>query len=334
MPKVSVHIVTWNSRRYIENAMRSLMEQTFKEFSVLIVDNGSTDNTVSWLKEYYPQIKIVQNTRNLGFAKGHNQAISFTKSDYVLVMNIDTILKEDYLERLVAYLDKHPRIGSLTGKVYRLIGDPGSLTTESFTKIFDNTGLQAYKSRRFTERGAGEFDNGQYDTIEEIFGVSGALGFYRRRALDEIMVNREFFDDDFFFYKEDVDLAWRLRLMNWSSVYLPNVIGYHHRQVKGDDQQSDIAILKNRLKKPSYSQKVSYWNHLWILVKNEQNFWRDSIFILWYELKKLVYILLFEQKTLLGLVEFFKLLPKMRAKRKVIQSRAKVSAREMRRWFR
>ena len=348
MNKVSVHIVTWNSQRFIENAMRSLDAQTFRDFSILIIDNGSTDKTVAWLKEYYPQIKIVSNQRNLGFAKAHNQAISFTRSDYVLVMNVDVILTETYLEKLVEKMDtvnflgrekkqedelQLNKIGSITGKIFKLIGNPAQVDETSFTKTIDSAGLEILKSRRAVDRGEGEIDNGQFNETEEVFGVSGNIPFYRRSALEDVKIKNEYFDEDFHAYKEDVDLAWRLRLQGWQAYFVPQAVAYHFRGAGGQAELGNIATVKNRRHKPRYAHKLSYRNHLMMLVKNEQNFWRHSLYIFWYEFRKLVFILFFEQKTLYGLRQFFKFLPKMRAKRKLIQDKAKVSAKQMRKWF-
>jgi len=378
MNKVSVHIVTWNSLKFLANALGSLFEQSFRDFSVLIIDNGSRDGTIEWLREYYPQIKIVQNKKNLGFAKGHNQAISFTKSDYVLAMNHDVILREFFLEKLVEFMDAHPESGSVTGKVLKLIGNPAQVDTASFTKTIDSAGLRILKSRRVVDRGEGEIDQGGFSEIEEVFGVSGSIPFYRRSALEDVamekeprtkflkaqsarysggdsdlpikevfsdnmksqanvkkLVRGEYFDEDFYSYKEDVDLAWRLRLAGWQACFVPQAVAYHYRRAYGKDQQGNIATLKNRLKKPSFINLMSNRNHLMMLVKNEQaaNFWLHFLYILWYELRKWGIVVLLEQKTLKGLWQFFKLLPKMRAKRKIIQGRAKVSAKQMRSWF-
>jgi len=333
----------------IENTLKSLAEQTFRDFSILIIDNASTDKTLAWLAEYYPQLKVVKNRRNLGFCKGHNQAIHFSSSEYVLVMNDDIILTPGYLERVVACLEENPRVAAVQGKLYKLVGDPQELTSEAFTKIIDSTGLGAYRSRRFVERGAGAEDQGQYDTAREVFGASGALSMYRREALEDVKLpplnpplgkggSGEYFDEDFGSYKEDVDLAWRLQLYGWQTVFEPRAVAYHLRTAAIKDKLWDkglaISVMRNRRQKPAYVHIPSYRNHLCLLIKNEHNFKRDWPHILWYEFRKLVHSVLFEQNTLKGLWQFWKLLPKMRAKRKLIQEKSKVGPDAMRRWFR
>jgi len=337
MSKVSIHIITWNGERFIENTMKSLDAQVFKDFSILIIDNGSDDQTVPWLREYYPQVKIVENRRNLGFCKSNNQAFHFTDSEYVLAMNQDIILSENYLEKVVKEFEINEEVGSVQGKIYKVIGDPTNLTPKSFTQVFDSTGIKAYRSRRFVERGSGEEDTGQYDKEGEVFGVSGALPCYRRSSLEDIKINNEYFDEDFWSYKEDIDLAWRLRLRGWQAKFIPEAVAYHHRTASIKDKLWDkglaLSIVSSRKDKPLYVHIPSYRNHFCLLTKNEQNFSQDWIFILWYEFRKFIYILFFEPKTFKGLFQYFKLRSKMKDKRKIIQSKARVGRKDIRKWF-
>ena len=100
MSKVSINLITWNGERYVENCLRSVLNQEFKDFSVIIIDNGSNDQTLELINERYPHLKIIKHKENLGFAKAHNQAIHWTKSDYVVCLNQDVVLEKDFLQKL------------------------------------------------------------------------------------------------------------------------------------------------------------------------------------------------------------------------------------------
>ena len=223
MAKVQVQIVTWNSLRYMVDCLESLMRQTFRDFSVLVIDNASEDGTVEFIRSYYPEVSILQNFKNFGFSKANNQGIAFAKSDYVLVMNPDVILTDEFLEKLVSFADQYQNGGSYGGKILKIFSEAvdqnevEGLREVVKSNIFDSTGLQIFKSRRAVNRGEGQKDQGQYDKTQEVFGLSGACVLYRLAALQDTMIRNEYFDQDFFTYKEDIDLAWRLRLYGWSN---------------------------------------------------------------------------------------------------------------------
>jgi len=323
--KVVVGLVTFNGEKYLPFCLDSLKRQTFRNFCLFVVDNNSQDGSVSFLRKHYPEAEIVQNKKNLGFSRAYNQIIHWTKSDYILCLNQDVILEPDFLEILVSFLDRHPQVGSLSGKIYRW-----DFEKNQKTKIIDTVGLKVFRNHRVIDEGQGKEDRGEYNQIKEIFGPSAAVALYRRKALEDIKVDNEYFDEDFFAYKEDVDLAFRLRIAGWSSFFVPQAIAYHDRTTsqKGD-------IIKNRSLKSQFANYHSYRNHLLVILKNE--FFSNLILcfpqIFWYEFKKFVYLLIFERKTLKGLVDILKLLPKVIKKRKIIKQKRKIKAKDLRKWF-
>lgn len=349
MAKVSVHLVTWNGKRFLEHTLASLFSQTYKDFEVLVIDNASSDGTAEWIKREYPDIKVIQNPRNKGFSHAHNQAIHFTNSDYVLLLNQDIILTESYLADTVAALEAHTELGSVSGILLRVMGRPDQLSRSSFTTIVDSAGLNIYKSRRVTDAGAGQEFSEYVKTLPqqgkglvEVFGVSGALPLYRRQALEDVKLpplrgeqGGEYFDEDFHSYKEDADIAWRLQLYGWTSATVTSTKAYHFRSAAGDEDQNNIATLRNRLGKSAVSKTSSLRNHLWMIVKNDQ--WSTILlhapFILWYEIRKWGIVVLFEQKSLQALWHFFAGLSRMKKKRAYIHERIKVSKKEIRTWF-
>ncbi len=333
-PRISIHIVTWNSLTYLPACIRSLREQSFRDWTCLVVDNASTDGSVAWLRTNAPEFNILQNRQNMGFARAHNQAIHISRSPYVLTLNPDVILTPNFLEKLYAAVYYDPRIGSASGKLLKFSFVPGELTDPKLSDRIDATGLVIQRSRRTRNRGEGERDQGQYDDRTDVFGVSAAVGLYNREALEDVRIGQEYFDDDFFAYKEDVDLAWRLKRRGWLSRYIPSALAYHHRGVQGD-VRSDAATAFQRRHHSRFVNGFSYSNHLAMLVKNESwaTFVKDAPWIFWYELKKILFILFFEFSTLRALGRFFRMLPTMLRKRKMIQRQGKTSPGKLRSWF-
>lgn len=339
MAKVSVHLVTWNSLKVLPEALESLREQTFQDFNLIVVDNASTDGSVNCVRENFPTATVIRNFKNLGFARAHNQAIQMSRKaspEYVLVMNPDIILMENYLEKIVAAIDGRPEIGSIGGKLLKVYPRLEEYGEPQFSRTVDSVGLTIAKNRRVADRGSGEKDVGQFGEQEEVFGISGALALYRAEALDTaVLSDEEVFDDDFFAYKEDADLAWRLQLFGWKSAYTPTALAYHYRGAGGAENAGWIQTFCGRWSRSTNVNRFSSRNHLMMLVKNEQfvNGLLYGIFILPYELLKFLYVLFFSPKVLAAYLDFWKLFPKMLKKRREIMKRKKLSAGEMRKWF-
>ena len=273
MAKVSIQIITWNSSRYIGDCLNSLQAQTFTDFSVLVIDNASTDGTVEFVRSHYPTAAVLQNFKNLGYAKANNQGIKLAKSPYVLVLNPDVILEPDFLARLVALADQQPQAGSFGGKLLKLHSqaidqqDQSGLRQAVKSDLIDSAGLLIYRSRKVVNRGEGQKDQGQYDQTEEVFGLSGAVVLYRRGALEAVAVNKQYFDDDFFAYKEDIDLAWRLRLYGFAAWYLPTSVAYHYRQLAAADPgPGGKKIRQHRRTVSRFLRSASLKNHQPMLI--------------------------------------------------------------------
>lgn len=332
--KISIQIVTWNSFKYLPFVLKSIASLSNNDFSVLVIDNASRDDSVKYIRERYPTIKLLQNRHNLGFSKAHNQGISITKSPFILILNPDVILTPNYIKLLISEMIKESRIGSVTGRLLKYQFGKDEVNEIIYTKNIDTTGIEINRSRRVFNRGEGEVDTGQYDTKKDIFGVSGSASIYRREALDDCSVFGEYFDENFFAYKEDVDLAWRLQSRGWTSRYVPQALAYHHRQATGNTA-NDKMVIKQRRQHSKFINYYSYKNHLFTIWKNESigNLIKDSPWIGLYELKKIVYIILFEVATIKSLFEYFKQLPKINNKRRYIQSKRREKASKIRKWF-
>lgn len=330
---VSVHVVTWNSGAFIPTLRSSLERQTRKPDRIVVVDNASTDGTLELLGQW-PGIHVLRNTQNRGFSRAHNQAIRLSRSDAVLVANPDLILEPDCLERLIHALASDQRIGSVCPKLTSFSFTPDDLREPLRSATIDAAGLSVRRSRQFINRGEGETDAGQYDQASEVFGAPGVLALYRRTALDDVSVNGEYFDEDFFAYKEDDDLAWRLQLAGWRCRCTPAARAQHHRTLTHHGDRI-AALLRERTRRSVSLRRLSYRNHLLMLIKNEtlSTALPHLPFIAGYELRKLAYLLLREWSTLPALPQALRLIPRMRRKRRALTSRRRLSATEARRLF-
>jgi GT2 family glycosyltransferase len=169
MVTVAVNVVTFNSAGDIVACLESLKDQTFRDFRIHVLDNASADETVPRVAAY--DVDLIQSSVNTGFAKGHNELIRRFPTDYVLILNPDTILRPNFLAELVSTLHARPDAASATGKLLRMDG-----------ATIDSTGILMLRNQRHLDRGAGEPDLGQYDKPEDVFGPSGAAALYRTGA--------------------------------------------------------------------------------------------------------------------------------------------------------
>jgi GT2 family glycosyltransferase len=344
--RLMINIVTWNSARYLPNLFVSLDQQASTELTVTVVDNASTDATVAWLTEQRPQAMLLKNFRNLGFARAHNQAIALALSRwegmdlsqcYVMVANPDLELDPFCIERVIECMDAHPEVGSCAPKLLRAVAtqesDDTQLTAER-TNVIDAMGIAVAKSRRVIDRGAGEKDTGQYDAASRVFGASGACAVYRASALQQVrLTNGEWFDEDFFMYQEDVDLAWRLQLQGLPCRLVPSAVAWHYRRSPGHAGGWVTAWRARRSRSPHINYYSSR-NHAWLLLKNDHvgNLLRHIIWWLPYECAKAV-AGFFSPAQLRGQFASLAGIGRMLRKRAEIMQRATVASKHIREWF-
>ncbi len=255
MARVLVSLVTHDESRDAERLLPTLFAQTFRDFELVAVDNRSEDGTRASLaaaKKLAPvPMEIVASRENLGFTGGHNVGIGRAVergAEWVLVLNADVVLAPDYLEKLLADAGRPGSewVGAMSGKILRAEGpglDP--------TNVIDTAGIRMTRSGRHFDVGSSEPDTGRWDRPAEVFGVSGCIALYRVAALEDVKVSTGWFDDDFFVYREDVDLAWRLRGRGWSARCQPAAVAWHRRRNLPERRRamSDLANLhsvKNR----------------------------------------------------------------------------------------
>ncbi|MBW3671434.1 MAG: glycosyltransferase family 2 protein [Acidobacteria bacterium] len=224
MENVELILITWNSSRYLDRCFEGIRAQTVRP-RLVVVDNASTDGSVERAMLESPDL-VIRNERNEGFAKAANQGFAATGSPFVCVLNPDVHLEPDYLERIIEAMEgAGRRVGTAAGKLLRGVGDGIERTP-----FVDSLGIRMTRSNRHFDIGAGEPDPG-WGAPREVFGVSGAAIVLRRELIEDVAIEGEVFDEDFFTYREDADLAWRARLFGWTSLCIPAATGSHVRTV-------------------------------------------------------------------------------------------------------
>jgi GT2 family glycosyltransferase len=238
-PLISIIVLNFNGLRFLEPCLSSLLSQTFKEFEIIFVDNGSSDGSADAVRQRFPTVTIVETGKNLGFAGGTNAGIRIAKGEYILTLNNDTVADSHLLEEIQKPMVGNPAVGMCAAKMLFPDG-----------RIY-STGISLFRSGAAMDRGIFEPDTGHYDHEDEVFGPCAGAALYRRSMLDTIGL----FDEDFFLYMEDVDLAFRARLSGWSCRYVPAARVIHvHGGTAGVN--SDISIF--------YGNR----NLVWFSVKN------------------------------------------------------------------
>jgi GT2 family glycosyltransferase len=209
---VSVVIVNFNGKKYLKDCIESLYAQTFQNLEIIVVDNASSDNSVDHLKSCYPDVVVIENPYNLGFAGGINTGIRKARGSFIFTLNNDTWVDCHCIERVVNAMTKNERIGMCATKM--LFPD----------NRINSAGLCISRSGAAWDRGIFEEDNGQYDISEEVFGPCGGAALFRQKMFDDIGL----FDEDFFLYGEDVDVALRGQLTGWKCIFVPTAVVYHY----------------------------------------------------------------------------------------------------------
>lgn len=259
-PLVSVIILNYNGRQYLEDCLSSLGKQTYKDFEAILVDNGSRDDSASFVKTHYANlVRLIELPENRGFSGGNNVGIKSAKGKYIALLNNDTEVDVDWLKNLVQYMDGDEQTGMVGSKIL------------NFYKRdeIDNIGHLIYPDGLNRGRGRLEQDHGQFDTKMDILFPSGCAALYRKSMLEDVGG----FDEAFFAYGDDTDIGLYGRYLRYKAVYCPKAIVYH--------KYSGTA--------GSYSaMKVFYVerNRVWVLVKY---FPLSSILVSpWYSIKRFV----------------------------------------------
>jgi GT2 family glycosyltransferase len=251
---------------------------------------------------------------NVGFAVAHNRLARRYPAPYILFLNPDTVLEPPFLQELVHAMDKDVAAGSATGKLLRFDG-----------KTLDSTGIVMKRNQRHLDRGSGELDRGQHDSPEPVFGPSGAAALYRYACLEDVAIDGQFFDEDFFAYREDADLAWRCQLMGWHSLYVPTARARHRRHVTPERRSTLSAAINSHSVKNRFLLRV---NNITL-----HHYRRDFWAITRRDLAVIGYVLLREWTSIPALLYVIRHRRRLWRKRQLIQARRRPDSTEVEQWF-
>jgi GT2 family glycosyltransferase len=318
---VSVTIVTYNSGRFIKRCLESVLSQRYALKEIIVVDNASTDGTIDILDQFVGRVQIVHNQNNIGFAAGQNQAIHMSSGEWVLTLNPDVVLMPNFIQALVDAGNRDASIGTVCGK---LLAMSASFELDDETRV-DSTGIYFNPMLRHLDRGSMHVDEGQYNNFEYVFGATAAAALYRREMIDDISIDGEFFDNEFFCYREDADVAWRSQIYGWKCIYTPHGRGYHVRTVRPGVRRALSANINMH----------SVKNRFLMRIKNAtpKLYLRHFFPILFRDLTVIVGCLVREHSSLPAFWQVLKSWNKQLAKRRIIMQNRKVSEEYLISWF-
>lgn len=361
MAKLSINMIVYSDKetKYIPYLFDSLSRQSFQDYEMIVIDNASDGEVIKVVEEELKKLqkpyRILKQDTNVGFAQGHNIAYKAAQSEYVLLLNPDMYLMSETIERMIAFLDKHHQTSAVATRLMRwdfdvvqsAEGDVPGKAQRGFTSDIDAIGIRLLRNRRAIEwltRQTWAKDSDSKEVREmfdkkiiEVFGVSGAFAMFRKELIDKLLLPGDnLFDQTYHSYKEDLDLAYRMRNAGYTSYVILDSVAYHDRTGAAPKSMSDAAAIRNKTKQSRYVRYHSYKNHIRTLYKNEywQNLLLDFPFIFWFEIKKFGYLLVTEPGLLFGCwKEIFVHGKELRAARASIKTTRKMYWKGLRRWF-
>jgi GT2 family glycosyltransferase len=349
--RLSIILTTWNSAPFMPRCLAGIAGQTWPDVEVIAVDNASHDGTAEVIARTLPQARIIANRENRGFSGAVNQGVAIATGAFVLLCNPDAFLNPDYAARLIAALDAAgERFGMAGGKLFR-----GEGMEIRATDIIDTKGIRMTRSGRHFDigqglrdgaddrglggvtglRGCGVANAGTTPRprdpatprpVSECFGVSGAAPIYRRTFIDDVTVNGQFLDEDFFSYREDADVSWRGQLFGWRALHVPEAVAVHVRTVTPE---------KRRQLSPEVNMH-SVKNRFLLRLKNEGTYLalRNGIFEWTRDAMVIGACLTIERTSLPALAWLWKNRRRIMGRRREIQRRRQVPDRALAKWFR
>ena len=250
-PKFSIIILSYNTKDLLKDCLQSLEKVTKEvDFEIIVSDNGSVDGSAQMVKNLFPNVELVENGENLGFAAGNNRAKNICKGKYILFLNSDTIVRKNTLKETIKYLDENKNVGALTCKLVLPNGDLDKDARRSFitpwigfVHLFLKLDRLFPKSKLFARYWYGYISP---DKIHEVDAIQGAFFLSRKEILDKV----GWFDEDYFLDGEDIDLCWKIKEAGWKIMYYPKVSIIH---IKGASKGKKIKVIN-----VSLSEKIKY----------------------------------------------------------------------------
>ncbi|SEL34216.1 hypothetical protein SAMN05661044_02218 [Olivibacter domesticus] len=271
--KIAIVILNWNGRKYLESFLPSVCSNTYPNLEIVIGDNGSTDDSISFLQEKYPFIKVIETGTNLGFAGGYNEVLKNLEADYFILLNSDVEVTDNWVEPLITLMEKNPSIAACQPKICAYHQKSEFEHAGAAGGFIDKLGYPFCAGRILDTI---ETDHGQYNNSREIFWASGAALCIKAEAWKKV----QGFDKDFFAHMEEIDLCWRLKAIGYKIWYCGQSVVYH---VGGGTLN----------KENPFKTYLNFRNNLFMLQKNLP-FWRSlfTIFIrFWLDFLALLHFL-------------------------------------------
>jgi GT2 family glycosyltransferase len=240
---VSVIVLNWNGGAHVRSCLDSLAVQDYNNLEVIVVDNGSDDGSDDFIKAHYPDVKLIENGANLGFAAGNNIGIRRSRGDYVVILNNDAELGAGAVGEMLRAIEKDKRYGACASRIY--------LKFEN--DLLDAAGIAVCPDGLSIGRGRLEA-GGRYMREEEVFFGSGCCMMCRREMLEDVRMGDDYFDEAFFMYADDTDLGWRASLRGWKCIYASKAEVYHLHSASSASYSPLKAFLVER-------------NRIWIQAK-------------------------------------------------------------------
>ena len=219
-PSVAIVILNYNGRKYLEQFLPSVLNSTYGNKRIIVADNCSTDNSIEFLHQHFPQVEILINTENLGFAGGYNWALGEVQSDYYVLLNSDVEVVADWIEPAIELLESNKQIAAVQSKILSFHKKDEFEYAGACGGWIDRYGYPFSRGRIFDHC---EKDTHQHETVQEVFWVTGAAMFIRSNVFHEL----NGFDENFFAHMEEIDLCWRIQLAGYKLMVQPKSVVYH-----------------------------------------------------------------------------------------------------------
>ena len=220
LPSVAIVILNWNGKHFLEKFLPSVMASDYENLSIIIADNASTDDSVSFLQAHYPSVRIIINPVNEGFAKGYNTALKQVSADYYILLNSDVEVVKNWIKPVISLMESDKSIAACQPKILSYDEKNKFEYAGASGGWIDKFGYPFNRGRVFDFC---ETDDGQYDNAEEIFWATGAAFFVRANVFQEL----NGFDEHFFAHQEEIDLCWRMQRAGYKIYVVPSSVVYH-----------------------------------------------------------------------------------------------------------
>jgi GT2 family glycosyltransferase len=301
--RFSVVIPHWNGKHHLETCLTALCNQTYSDLEIILADNASTDGSQDYVREHFPDVKIVQLPENRGFTGACNAGMQQTSGEYVALLNNDTEVDRNWATYVVDAFQRHSEVGFVASKMLLFDKRDHFHTAGDYYRVDGMPGNRGVWSR----------DAGQYDLEEYVFSACGGSSVYRRSMLEDVGL----LDDDFYFSSEDVDLGWRAQLAGYRCLYVPTAIVYHQLAATGGDVTASYYNGRNFIYLLAKNYPAALWRrHWWVIV-------RQQLRLAWQAIK--AWRGAASRARLRGMVRGVVDIPKMLRKRKRVQATRRVS---------